>query len=92
MRALLIALLLCSSLVNAEPRAFVENEGVRVTLYDEPCAVVAVANLPHRATWSEKGATLEGCFTAERGMAIFYFDDRTVIVIPANQFRPIVRL
>jgi hypothetical protein len=57
-------------------------------VYTEDCAVKEVANLPKRATWTEKGKTYEGCAgMSPLGLVMFYFrEDRSVAVVPASQF------
>lgn len=72
--------------LNAAPMAEAHGGGVRVVLTDEPCAVAAVTNLPKRATWEEKGKTIEGCYTVSDGLVVSYWADRTVSVIPAQVF------
>src|SRR5688572_21050302 len=49
---------------HAEPRFQVVADGARVVLHDDKCAVAAVANLPYKATWEEKGKVFQGCWGA----------------------------
>jgi len=87
MRSLLAVLLLaCSLFANAEPRAVATNGASIITLYDEPCVVKAVTNLPHRATWDENGKRFEGCFDAAYGVVAAYFDDGSVVLVPIQGF------
>jgi hypothetical protein len=76
---------------NAEPMAVAVKGNVRVTVYDEPCALVnEVTNLPRRATWDEGSEHYEGCFgTFPNGVLGFYFTDKTVAVVPRSDFRPV---
>lgn len=92
-KELLAAFLLAASLIlyvgqgRAAPVAEAGGEGLRVLLTDEPCAVSAVANLKQRATWTEKGTTYEGCWSAARGLVLMYFaQDRSVVAIPVEAF------
>ena len=66
-------------------------DGVTFTLYNEPCALSAVANLPYRATWKEKGETTEGCYTIHpgAGAVVAYFADKTVVLAPVAMFGPV---
>lgn len=73
--------------VRAAPLAVAVDESVTVTLHDEPCALPAVSNLPHRATWVEKGATHEGCWGSNGQIVMAYFADRSVVAIPLRSFQ-----
>ena len=64
------------------------NDGdITIALTDEKCALNAVSNLPGRATWDEKGKHYEGCFGVQKIFVILYFDDKSVVVLPAHAFR-----
>ena len=65
-----------------------ESGGVTVTIYDQPCALKEVSNLPKRATWTEKGKTYEGCIGAHPQFPVLmaYFTDKTVVVLPVEMF------
>ena len=85
--ALLAAL---PALAPAAPVAAIVQDGITVTLYDEPCALEAVANLRYRATWHDpKRGHFEGCYTVQHHtIVVLYFDDRTVVVLPLQIFQP----
>ena len=86
-RTLLCLLLSSATAAVAAPMFTVQADGVRVTLYDEPCTLKRdIVNLPYRATWEEKGKTFEGCFGArpDMGLVVVYFNDKTVGVIPLD--------
>lgn len=70
----------------------VNRGAVLITIYSEPCALTEVSNLPKRATWAEGDKTYEGCagVRAEFGLVIFYFDDRTIGLVPASDFKRVV--
>lgn len=89
---LVIALLLYSSRLHADPLFSTTSDGVNITLTDEPCAVAAITNLPYRATWTEKGKAFEGCWAPHRELqvVIAYFDDKTVALIPVQAFVKVV--
>lgn len=70
----------------AEPAYEAENEGVKVMAHSGKCVLKEITNLPHKATWTEKGKVTEGCFGIQRGLVILYFADKTVVVIPASMF------
>lgn len=83
----------CAAKVYANPMFTAEGEGgAVVVLYDEPCRIKTLTNLPYRATWAEKGKTFEGCFVPrpEAGMVLFYFDDGSVGYIPFQMLRKAV--
>lgn len=73
----------------ADPVGAASGDGLTVTLYDEPCRLDGVTNLPFRATWQEAGEPAqEGCWAANRKMRTVatYWSDRTVIVISVDLF------
>ena len=72
---------------NADPRFQVVADGARIVLHDDKCAVGAVVNLPYKATWEEKGKVFQGCWGArpDAGVVMFYFDDKTVGIIPMQE-------
>jgi hypothetical protein len=74
--------------VCAEPMVKANVQGIEITVYTEDCALKnVVSNLPKRATWVEKGKTFEGCAGATQfGVLIFYFNDKTVAVVPVEHF------
>ncbi len=64
-----------------------ESDGIKVIVYDQPCALKEIVNLPKRATWTEKGKTTEGCAGVDpRGIVLFYWGDRTVVIVPVQNF------
>ena len=71
----------------AEARFQVVADGAKVVLFDDKCAVSAVANLPYKATWEEKGKVYQGCWGArpDAGVVMFYFDDKSVGIIPIGE-------
>lgn len=85
--AALIVLAVWTTGALAEPRFQVVADGARVVLHDDKCAVSAVANLPYKATWEEKGKVFQGCWGArpDAGVVMFYFDDKTVGIIPMQE-------
>jgi hypothetical protein len=90
---LLIALVCWPAAVLAQPMFVTESDGVRIVLFDEPCQVKEVSNLPYRATWTEKGKVYEGCFAANPafGVVVAYFkDDKSVATIPIDVFKKVV--
>jgi hypothetical protein len=89
---LVLAAALWSGRVYAAPLFTATNEGVTITLTDEPCALDAVSNLKYRATWVEKDKTFEGCWAPHRemGAVIAYFDDKTIALIPVQAFVKVV--
>jgi hypothetical protein len=84
-----LLLLLLSFPAYAAPVATATSEGAVITLFDEPCALTEVSNLPMRATWTDKGQTWEGCFSVHpQGIVILYFSgDKTVAIAPRSAFQ-----
>ena len=95
---LIVALLFVAGLalfagkVFAEPVAQASNGKVTVTVYSEKCTHPDhVTNLPNRATWKEGDKVFDGCGGIDRnlGIAIFWFTDVTVFVLPLQAFSPL---
>ena len=83
----LIALILWASDSRAAALYQAQERGVTVILYDEPCALAAVLNLPLRAQWLEAARTFEGCWAPHpAGIIMAYFEDRMVEIFPARAF------
>ena len=91
MRILLLALLLLPVNVFADALYQADDQGIRITLYDEPCKLDAVKNLKFRAVWTEKGRDIEGCvgLRPDAGVVVAYFADKTVALIPMEIFRSV---
>ena len=90
--ALCLVLLVCIAATwptnaHSAPRFQVTQEGVKVVLHDDKCAVGAVVNLPYKATWEEKGKVFQGCWGArpDAGLVVLYFDDKSVGIIPISE-------
>lgn len=97
MKRLLLALVLslfCLTPAHAAPLAVLEQEGVRVMLFDEPCALTdRVSNLPYRATWESEGKCFEGCFSLFGGVVVAaYFEDKSIAIMPRQYFQPVKTL
>lgn len=88
---LTLAGVLYASRAVAEPRLLaVDNNGIAITLYDDPCELKGeIANLPYKATWTENGKTFEGCWQGrdEARSVVAYFSDHTVALIPYSVFK-----
>lgn len=88
MKKLLLSLLLLP-ITGSAATYQAEGDGVKVIVYgDEKCKMPEVSNLPWRATWTEKGKTFEGCAAVDPrvGLVVFYWSDKTVVVIPSTNF------
>ena len=71
----------------AAPQFEASGEGVKVVVHSEKCALKEISNLPYRATWTEKGKTTEGCAGPHPiGVVLFYFADKTIVVVPMQEF------
>lgn len=86
----LLLLLLAASYALGEPVYEAKDDKVRVVIYTEACELKEVTNLPRRATWTENGKVTEGCFGSMPGLALFYWSDKTVVVIPQEMFTRVV--
>ena len=81
---------LCHSVALAAPVAVAKQDGVTVTLYNEPCKLAAV-DLPHRATWVSEGKAFAGCagLHAAFPIVVLYFADRSIAIVPVAVFAPL---
>jgi hypothetical protein len=88
----LIVLVGLATNVHAGPRFSVVADGAKVVLHNDKCAVSAVNNLPYKATWEEKGKVFQGCWGArpDAGVVVFYFDDKSVGIIPIAELTAVV--
>lgn len=79
---------LLSTAAHSGPLVEFREGNVLITLYDEPCVLTEVVNLPNRAEWIEKGIKTEGCWSINlpTQTVVVYFADKTVAVIPARVF------
>lgn len=87
---LLIAVLLPAA--HAAPVAQANGpNGEVITITDEPCKLTDIVDMPHRATWAEKGKTFEGCAAPHpAGVVVLYFkDDRSIALVPIRMFQPL---
>lgn len=84
-----IALAMVVKLARAEPIAQAKAGNVVITVYNEKCTHQdAITNLPMRATWEENGKVYDGCVGAipQLGVAMFWFTDKTMAVVPIEMF------
>lgn len=83
-----IALAVGVVVAHAEPLFRVSAEGSTVVLHSEDCKL-DVKNLRKRATWTENGVVTEGCYGGhpQWPIVLFYFADKTVVVIPMELFQ-----
>ena len=92
MRKILFAVLLCWVVTASAGKQLVaKGADFSVFLTDEACESQAVTNLPKKAIWVDKNNNrIAGCwgFMHAAGSVLFYFDDKTVVLIPARMFAP----
>jgi len=91
----LALILLISFPAFAEPVASARAGDITVILYNEPCNLPAVSNLPGRATWHEGGKVFEGCFGVASWapvVMLFFGNDKTVVSYPAQAFKPVTNI
>lgn len=77
-------------MANAAAVAVATQGDVVVTVFDEPCAVAGVSNLPLRAAWVDGAGAVEGCVAVfvDAGVAAAYFPaDGSIAIIPLSHFR-----
>lgn len=72
-----------------EPVYETSQGGVRIVVYNDPCKLDAIKNLPARAVWTENGKDVEGCAGArdDLGVVAIYFADKTMVLLPMFAFR-----
>jgi hypothetical protein len=91
---LLLGLALAAATYNAYAEAVFQGQGqgVTITVYNEPCKLTDVTNLPYRATWEENGKVTEGCIAPrpDAGVVVGYFADKTVALMPLQMFKKLV--
>lgn len=77
---------------NADPLFRAQVDGVSITVYNEPCELDSIKNLPYKVVWIEGGAEVKGCWGAwrDQGFVFAYFEDKTVAVIPFSAFAKVV--
>ena len=68
------------------------GQGVTITVFNEPCKLDAVTNLPFRATWEENGKVTEGCVAPrpDAGVVVGYFADKTIALMPIQMFKRLI--
>lgn len=88
MKTLLFCLLLMfPALTHGAPIAILNEAGVQIMLYDEPCGIKAPKNLIYRAMWTKGAEKVDGCYSVFFGIIVtLYFADDTVVAIPASMF------
>lgn len=87
---LLLVLLFLSFSAYAKPVAVLNHQDLRVTLYDEPCALDV--QLQYRAVWQDKDKTYEGCFGVNQGIVVAWFADKSIAIFPGQLFKPVTEL
>lgn len=86
MRSLAAALLLLASSAYADTFTAAIDGATVTVMTHEPCALAGVSNLPSRAVWKEGAKSYAGCVGHRSGILIFYFDDRSVVILPSQIF------
>lgn len=62
---------------------------IRLVVYSDKCGLNEITNLPLKAIWYQDGKEIEGCVGArdDLGVAVAYFADKTIAVLPLFVFR-----
>jgi hypothetical protein len=94
MKHLALALLLLVPFA-AEPKAVyhASEQNVSLTLHTEDCAFQETVAMPLKATWTENGVTVEGCWIPRPDLKIvlFYFPvDKSVFAVGMERFKKMV--
>lgn len=85
---LLLILAVAWNYAVAAPIARASDKDVVIVLYEDKCTL-DVIGLPQRAQWSQGGKSWEGCFDLRRDtLILIYFEDKSIVIIPAGFFRP----
>ena len=67
-----------------------QKEGIVLMIYDEPCAFTDTVAMPFKATWTQEGKTLEGCWLPRPDVKVllFYFpSDKSVFPVHMSLFQ-----
>lgn len=89
--AFLLAVLMIAwvTIAQAKPVYIGQDGPVTITIHDDKCALSAVS-LPYRATWKEGEKFYEGCVGSHpAGVLIFYWDDKSIVIVAQSIFRPV---
>jgi hypothetical protein len=88
-------LILVAGGVYGEPVLEASEDGVRVVLHTDKCALKEVSNMPYRVVWHEKGKQIEGCWMPrpDAGIVVMFFAaDRTVGVAAIQSFKRVTSI
>ena len=73
---------------------FTASQGdVTLTLFTDECQFRGTVDMPLKATWTQKGETLEGCLLLrpDLEMVLFYFpSDKSVFAVPMSAFQKVL--
>lgn len=88
-QAITAAMLLYSPFAGSTAFMEATSGANRVILYNDPCTLAEVVNLPYRAEWLDGRKTFEGCWSADLDLGVIfaYFSDKTVVLIPMQMFK-----
>ena len=90
MRTIVLILTALALPAEAADIAIAQTDKFTVIVTDEPCRLgTLVTNLPLRATWKSADGSFEGCWGTWGTVLGFYFDDRTVGLLPTTAFRKV---
>lgn len=83
----LITSLMIPSFAHAEAIASAESNGVKITLFKDDCTLKEISNLRFHAEWAEHGKVTQGCWSLHPvGLVLMYFADKTMMILPAQEF------
>lgn len=86
---LAVCMIAFATIAQAKPTHIAQEGGITITVYDDKCALSAVS-MPFRATWKEESKHYEGCVIQHpTGILIFYFTDRSIVLLAPQMFRPV---
>jgi hypothetical protein len=78
---------------HAKPVYTASEQNVSLTLHTEDCAFKDTVAMPLKATWTENGVTVEGCWIPRPDLKVvlFYFPaDKSVFAVGMERFKRMV--
>lgn len=77
----------------AKPVYTTSEQNVSLTLHTDECAFQETVAMPLKATWTENGVTVEGCWIPRPDLKVvlFYFPaDKSVFAVGMERFKRMV--
>jgi hypothetical protein len=77
---------------DAKPIYTTAQQGVVLTIHTEECGFKDTVDMPLKATWTQDGKTIEGCWLARPDLKVllFYFPaDKSVFAVSMGAFQKV---